>query len=144
MFRSIVINTKKNILLCDTELVGIGELVELFSLGENRDTPPQIMGKILKKVSDPNLFEVYEAYDSQDYVGKRYLVEADCIFRILMKTMGGTRRRKFSEAEKHITNVEHDNSYQEKKVIKAKTGSVRKNNISTNKSKSKSKSRRRK
>ena len=85
----------------------------------------QIGGKLLKKIADPNLFEVKQAYESQEFVGKQYSVGPDCVFRVLMKNMSGTRRRRFSDYEKKIINTENDGDYEDKKVVKAKTGSVR-------------------
>lgn len=123
MFKFLSIDTEKNILLSSTELVGVGELAEMYVSGEA--TPMQINGKILKKVADPNLFEIKQAYESQEFVGKQYSVGPDCVFRILMRNMSGTRRRRFSEYEKKIVNTENEGDYEDKKVVKAKTGSVR-------------------
>jgi hypothetical protein len=126
MFKYLQINTEKNALLCSTELVGVGELVELHQAGEA--TPMQITGKILKKLADPNLFVIHATYETQDFVGKKYSLAENCIFRVAFKTMSGTRRRKFSEFEKFIVNTEHGPDFKdtEVKVVKAKTGSVRK------------------
>ena len=124
MFLFIKIDTSKNELLCSTEYVGIGELVEIYQNG--MATPMQIVGRTLQKIQDPNLFEVCQAYGNQEAIGKRYAMAEDCIFRVMKKTMSGTRRRKFSAAEKSIVDLEHDSDFKEKKVIKAKTGSVRK------------------
>ena len=126
MFKHLLIDVRRNMLLCSTDLVGVGERVELHAPGDGGATPIQITGKILKKVDDPNLFEIETAYDSQEFVGKRYHVEQDCIFRILTKTIGGTRRRKFARDERKIVNLENDEDFVERKVVKAKTGSVRK------------------
>lgn len=123
MFKFISIDTEKNILLCSTELVGVGELALMHVSGEA--TPMQLGGKILKKIADPNLFEVKQAYESQEFVGKQYSVGPDCVFRVLMKNMSGTRRRRFSDYEKKIINTENEGDYEDKKVVKAKTGSVR-------------------
>jgi hypothetical protein len=123
MFKFLSIDTEKNVLLCSTELVGVGELTELHVSGDA--TPMQINGKILKKVADPNLFEVKQAYESQEFVGKQYSVGPDCVFRILMRNISGSRRRRFSDDEKKIINTENDGDFEDKKVVKAKTGSVR-------------------
>lgn len=123
MFKFLSIDTEKNVLLCDTELVGVGELAEMHVSGEA--TPMQINGKIMKKIADPNLFEIKQAYESQEFVGKQYSVGPDCVFRVLMRNMSGTRRRRFSECEKKIVNMENEGDYEDKKVVKAKTGSVR-------------------
>jgi hypothetical protein len=126
MFKYLMVDPEKNMLLCSTDLVGIGEIVEIHSLGEGSGTPPQITGKILRKVADPNCFQVQVAYDSHEYVGKKYPADPRCIFRILIRTVGGTRRRKFAKDEKVIVNMEKGENFKEKKVTKAKTGSVRK------------------
>jgi hypothetical protein len=126
MFKHLSIDPNKNLLLCSTDLVGVGERVELHAPGGTGATPIQIAGKIMKKVADPNLFEVETSYDSQEFVGKRYYVEQDCVFRVLTKSIGGTRRRKFAKDEKEIVNLENNDDFIEKKVVKAKTGSVRK------------------
>jgi len=135
MFKHVLIDPSKNMLLCNTDLVGVGERVELHAPGGTGATPIQIAGKILKKVADPNLFQVETSYDSQEFVSKKYRVEQDCVFRILTKTIGGTRRRKFAADEREIVNLEHDEDYVEKKVVKAKTGSVRKKRKKKKKSK---------
>lgn len=137
MFLFIKIDQAKNQLLCSTEFVGIGELVELWQTG--KATPPQIGGKVLRKVADPNLFEVRWAYESQDFVGKQYSLAEDCVFRVMMKKMSGTRRRKFAQVEKKIVDTEHDGDFKETKVVKAKTGSVRKRPTKTKKKKKKGK-----
>jgi hypothetical protein len=89
-------------------------------------TPPQAGGRILRKVADPNIYEVTTSYDGHDAVGRRYEIGPKCILRIVMRTLSGRRRRKFNEEEKAIVDLEKGENYKEKKVSRAKTGSVRK------------------
>jgi hypothetical protein len=111
-------------LLVDTMLVGKDELVEINKADEV--TPPQAGGRILRKVADPNIYEVTTSYDGHDAVGRRYEIGPKCILRIVMRTLSGRRRRKFNEEEKAIVDLEKGENYKEKKVSRAKTGSVRK------------------
>lgn len=123
MFKSITIDTEQNKLLCSTELVGKGELVEIFSSDEN--SPPQASGRILQKLQDPNVFVVYISYDSSDAVGRRYILGEHCIFRILKKNLSGKRRRKFAREEAIIVDMEKGDDFVDRKINRAKTGSVR-------------------
>lgn len=123
MFKCIVIDSEYNKLLCNTNLVGKGELVEIHSLDE--DTPPQATGKVLQKISDPNYFIVHNGYDI-DADGLKYKIGEKCILRVLSKNKSGSRKRRFSKDEKIIVNIESGPNFKEKKIIKAKTGSVRK------------------
>jgi hypothetical protein len=44
----------------------------------------------------------------------------------MMKNLSGKRRRRFSEIEKQIVSMEHEDSFDGTKVVRAKTGSIRK------------------
>jgi hypothetical protein len=124
VFKFLNIDSEKNLLLCDTTLVGKDELVEINKPDEV--TPPNAGGRILKKVEEPNVYEVVTAYDGHDAMGRRYEVGPKCIMRVVMRTLSGRRRRKFSDEEKMIVDMEKGENYKEKKVSRAKTGSVRK------------------
>jgi hypothetical protein len=119
MYKYLVIDTSSNKLLCSTNLVGLSELVEIYDPDE--DTPRQACGKILHKLCDPASFAVH-------CDGTTYEVGERCIFRVLAKNRSGMLRRKFSGDEKGIVNLEKSVSYKERKVVRAKTGSVRKKN----------------
>lgn len=123
MFKSITIDTEQNKLLCSTGLVGKGELVEVFAPDDQ--SPPQTFGRILQKVEDPNIFAVYISFDSGDAVGRRYELGDHCIFRILKKNLSGKRRRKFAREEAIIVDLEKGDDFQDRKINRAKTGSVR-------------------
>lgn len=120
MFKYIVIDQEKNKLLCNSLLVGIGEIAEIYEKSDA--TPPQATGKILIKIEDPDVFAVCES----DAFAPRYEAGERCIFKILCKNLSGSKRRKFFKEEKAIVNIEHGIDYHEQKVCKAKTGSVRK------------------
>ena len=123
MYKHLIIDTKRNLLLCSKELVGIGELVEIYSADEN--TPPQAGGRILRKLSD-GTFMVHTAFDSHEAVGFTYSLGEFTVLRILARNRSGSLRRRFSTDEKLIVNLEKMVNFTEKKVVKAKTGSVRK------------------
>lgn len=123
MYRHLEIDTDKNMLVCSLTLVGRGELVEVHQGDDG--TPPQAMGKILKKVSETD-FEVYQTFDGHEAMGRRYRAGSKCLFRVLLRNLSGIRRRRFSSEEAPIINIEKDDNYKERKVSRAKTGSVRK------------------
>jgi hypothetical protein len=123
-FKLLTIDTEKNLLLCDTTLVGKDELVEINKPDDV--TPPQACGRILRKISDPNLYEVTTAYDGHEALGRQYELGPKCVLRVVMRNLSGRRRRKFTDDEKGIVDLERDENFKEKKVSRAKTGSVRK------------------
>lgn len=122
LYKHITIDTNKNRLLCSSNLVGLGELVEIFSL--DNETPPQASGKTLKKTSEPNVFFDY-SNGSTDSHSKMYFVGNECILRVVARNRSGMLRRKTPE-EKLIVNMEVIDPQKESKIIRAKTGSVRK------------------
>jgi len=124
VFKYLVIDTSHNSLLCSSNLVGIGELVEIHAPDD--DTPRQAGGKILRKLKDPGHFVVHATYDGHESLGSFYQLGEKCILRILAKNRSGTIRRRFSNDEKAIVNLEKDEDFEEQKVVRAKTGSVRK------------------
>jgi hypothetical protein len=123
LFKSISIDTEKNALLCSPSLVGKGEIVEVYCL--DQETPPQASGRILRKVGDPNSFVVCQSFDGHDALGRGYEVGPRCILRVLLRNLSGTRRRKFSADERMLVNMEKGEDFHERKVVRAKTGSVR-------------------
>jgi hypothetical protein len=123
MYKHLTIDTAHNKLLASKDIVGIGELVEIYSPDE--DTTPQACGRVLRKLSDGK-FVVHSACDSNEAVGNVYSLGEFAVLRILGKNRSGTLRRRFSSDEKQIVNLEKAGKFTEKKVIKAKTGSVRK------------------
>ena len=123
MYKHLIIDTSHNKLLCSQDLVGIGELVEIYSPDDN--TPPQACSRILRKRSD-GTFIVHSAYDSHESVGFAYTLGEFAVLRVLARNRSGTLRRRFSADEKQIVNLEKTVNFTEKKVVKAKTGSVRK------------------
>jgi hypothetical protein len=119
IFKFLNIDTVRNLLLCSTNLVGLGELVEIHAPDE--ETPSQAGGKILKKLKDPNLFAAQIGDDGNSYrIGER------SILRVVGRNRSGSMRRKFSPDEKLIVNLEKNEAFKEKRIVRAKTGSVRK------------------
>jgi len=123
MFKTITIDTEKNWLLCSTDLVGLGEIAEIWT--SDKDSPPQATGRHLQKIKDPNIFIVYESFDNHDIVGTKYAIGANCVLRVLMRNLSGSRKRKFSSDEKKIVNMVREEGTKDIKVSRAKTGSVR-------------------
>jgi hypothetical protein len=123
MFKFISIDTEKNALLCSPSLVGRGEIVEVYSL--DPESPPQATGRILRKIDDPSEFIVCQSFDGHDALGREYELGPRCILRILLRNLSGARRRKFSQDEKALVNMEKGEDFHECKVVRAKTGSVR-------------------
>lgn len=125
-FKYVTIDQEQNKLLCSTELVGKGEIAEVYQL--DTDSPPQASSRILQKVADPNVFAVLTSFDGSEALGRKYVMGTKCIFRILAKNQSGKKRRKFSGDENTIVDTYRDQNVPllEKKVSKAKTGSVRK------------------
>lgn len=123
MYRHLTIDPEHNRILCCTSLVGKGELVEVFSQDPN--SPPQATCRILRKVKDPNLFVVHVSFDGGEALGREYEMGEQCIFRVLKKNIAGKRKRKFAVDEKQIIDLEHEEDYVERKIVRAKTGSVR-------------------
>lgn len=120
VFKHLVIDSDHNMLLADSSLVGINELVEISAPDDA--TPRQACGKILRKLKDPNVYAVHTASGGQD---TNYILGSRCILRVVAKNRSGALRRKSTDEEKLIVNLEK-NGAQEKRVIRAKTGSVRK------------------
>lgn len=122
MYLHMIFNSSTNMLLVNSTLVGMNEIVEIYS--PDNDSPPQACGKLLRKVAEPDTFIA----NSEDDVAtaKTYILGEKCILRIMMKNLSGTRRRKFSDAEKEIVSMERNDAVAEHKVVRAKTGSIRK------------------
>lgn len=121
-YKHLIIDTKHNRLLCDNSLVGIGELVEIFAPDD--DTPPNACGKILRKTKDQNIYVLHSNYENAEET--KYELGPRCVLRVVARNRSGTLRRKSSDEEKQIVNLEKNEKYQEKRVVRAKTGSVRK------------------
>jgi hypothetical protein len=124
MYRFIEINKDKNTLLCSANLVGNNELAEIYT--PERHTPRQALRNVLQKIKDPDIFVVISAFSSNEMVGRTLSLGEECILRILKRNLSGVRRRKFSKDEKEIVDMEKGEEWTEKKVNRAKTGSVRK------------------
>lgn len=122
MYKYIVIDTEQNMLLCSQGLVGTGELVEIYSPDDI--SPRQACGRILQKLEDGR-FEVHQSFDGHDALGRRYELGEKCIMRVLLRNLSGARRRRFAAEEKDIVQMEKGDNFREKKVARAKTGSVR-------------------
>lgn len=123
-YRHLTIDPEQNMLLCDTTLVGKDELVEVRT--PDGETPPSACGRILRKLKDPNVYEVAVTYDGNEAMGRQYVIGPRAILRVVMKTLSGTRRRKCPLEEKMIVDLERGENFKERKVNRAKTGSVRK------------------
>ena len=124
MYRFIEINADKNMLLCSTSLVGKGDLAEIHAPDE--ETPARAFSNVLEKVKDPNLFKVHVSYNGHEALGKIVELGERCVLRVLKRTLSGIRRRHFSSDENVIVNLEKGNDFKERKVSRAKTGSIRK------------------
>lgn len=124
MFRFLTIDSEQNKLLCNTSLVGKNEVVEIYEV--DKSSPPQAIGKLLQKIKDPNLFIVHTTFDGHESQGKLYELGERCILRVVARNRSGTRRRKFAVEERNIVDLEKGEKFHEKKVVRAKTGSVRK------------------
>lgn len=124
LYRHLVIDTQHNMLLASNDLVGIGELVEIHAPDE--ETPRQACGKTLRKTKDPNIYVVQAAYDGHDALANTYILGSRSILRIVARNRSGSLRRKSSTEEKLIVNLEKNERFKEKRVVRAKTGSVRK------------------
>jgi hypothetical protein len=109
-------------LIVSPSLVGMNEIVEVYSPDDQ--TPKQAGGRLLRKIAEPNIF-IANCDEIDEVDVKKYELGDKCLTRIMMKNLSGTRKRKFPDAEKEITSMEHDDSVKEHKVIRAKTGSIR-------------------
>lgn len=123
MYKHITIDSEHNLLVCSMGLVGNGELAEIYA--PDQESPPQACSRILRKIGE-KLFEVHQSFDGNDAIGRRYLLGERCLLRILMRNLSGAKRRKFASDEKTIVDTEKSPAYRERKVTRAKTGSVRK------------------
>ena len=122
MYKHLVIDTSHNNLLASPNVVGMGELVEIFAPDEN--TPMQAGGKVLRKIKE-NLFEVHLSYETEGS-GNSYALGEKCILKVVARNRSGMLRRRFSKEEKLIVSMEKPKEFTELKVVRAKTGSVRK------------------
>jgi hypothetical protein len=122
MYFHLIYDSAHNMLIASPSLVGLHEIVEVYSPDE--ETPKQAGGRLLRKIAEPNVFIANVDEEGSDDV-KKYELGDKCLARIMMKNLSGTRKRKFSEVEKNITSMEHDDSVKEHKVVRAKTGSIR-------------------
>lgn len=116
MYKHLVIDEEHNRLLCNPSLVGTGEIVEIFSMDEQTDR--FLMGAQLVKIKDPNEFMFCES-ERVANIGEK------CVLRVLYRNRSGIRKRRFSQDEKIIVNMEKGPDSKDIKVRKAKTGSVR-------------------
>jgi hypothetical protein len=126
MYKYLCIDTEFNKLLCSTNLVGLGELVEIHEADQN--TPRQACTRILRKLADVaggGEYVVHISYDGHDAVGLTYTVGERSVLRVLARNRSGMLRRRFSNDEKAIVNIEKAEKFIEKKIVRAKTGSVR-------------------
>ena len=122
MFKHLTIDSSHNNLLASPNLVGMGELVEVYAPDEN--TPMQAGGKVLRKIKE-NLFEVHLSYETEGS-GNSYALGEKCILKVVARNRSGMLRRRFSKEEKLIVSMEKPKEFTECKVVRAKTGSVRK------------------
>jgi len=122
-YRHLTIDTLHNMLLCSTSLVGIGELVEIHAPDD--DTPRQACGKTLRKTKDPNIYIIHTASEPVDPASVTYTMGERAILRVIARNRSGMLRRKFTPDEKLIVNLEKNERYKERRVVRAKTGSVR-------------------
>lgn len=122
VYKHLVIDMQHNMLLCTNNLVGIGELVEIHAPDE--ETPRQACGKTLRKLKDPNIYVVHATYDGHDALGNCYYIGDRSVLRVRNRNRSGMLRRKHPD-EKVIVNVEKAERYKERRVVRAKTGSVR-------------------
>ena len=123
MFKSVTIDPEGNKLLCTPNLVGKGEIVEIHCLDDA--TPPQTVGRLMKKTADPNVFIVSTSFEGHEPLGREYQLGPKCIVRVLLRNLGGMRRRRFASDERDIVSTEKGENFKERRVVKAKTGSVR-------------------
>ena len=121
-YKYLVIDTQHNMLCCNNSLVGIGELVEIFAPDD--DTPRNACGKTLRKTKDSNQYVLHSNYENAEETV--YELGPRCVLRVVARNRSGTLRRKSSEEEKQIVNLEKNEKFREKRVVRAKTGSVRK------------------
>ena len=119
------IDKERNLLLCSNDLVGIGELVEIHAPDE--ETPRQACGKTLRKTKDPNEY-VIQTGSFEHHVDSisTYMIGNRSVLRVVARNRSGALRRNSSSEEKQIVNLEKNERYKEKRVVRAKTGSVRK------------------
>jgi hypothetical protein len=117
------IDVARNLLLASTSLVGIGELVEIHAPDD--DTPRQACGKTLRKTKDTNVYIIHTASEPVDS-SSTYLMGERAILRVIARNRSGMLRRKFTPDEKLIVNLEKNERYKERRIVRAKTGSVRK------------------
>lgn len=123
-YRHLTIDTQHNMLLASSNLVGIGELVEIHAPDDM--TPRQACGKTLRKTKDPNVYIVHTASETIDPDATNYIMGERAILRVIARNRSGMLRRKFTPDEKLIVNLEKNERYKERRVVRAKTGSVRK------------------
>jgi hypothetical protein len=81
---------------------------------------------VLVKLEDTDAFMVKTAFNGHEAIGKTFNLGEKCVLRILRRTVGGTRRRRHASVERLAVDMEKDEHYRERKVNRAKTGSVRK------------------
>jgi hypothetical protein len=122
-FTYLNIDPDRNLLLCSTDIVGLGELVEIHAPDDN--TPRQACGKLLRKMKDKNLYIVHSA-DMNDPTVVPYEIGSRTVLRVMARNRSGMLRRKFTPEEKLIVNLEKNEKFRERQVVRAKTGSVRK------------------
>jgi len=116
MYKHLIIDEEHNRLLCSPSLVGMGEIVEIFSIDEA--TERFLSGSQMVKLKDPNEFQICDS-SRISKIGEK------CVLRVLYRNRSGIRKRRFSQDERVIVNMEKGPSSKEIKVQKAKTGSVR-------------------
>jgi hypothetical protein len=125
-YKSVTIDLDKNMLICSTQLVGLREIVEVFSPDETTgNSSITSIGRILEKVDDPNIFVVRGTFEGHEAIGKEYALGEKFMFRVLKKSLSGIKRRKFKE-QSQIVDWERDENTKERRVVRAKTGTVRK------------------
>jgi hypothetical protein len=123
MYKYLCIDTLHNNLVVSNDLVGIGELVEIYAPDE--ETPPQAGGKTLRKTKDPSTYVVHASYEGHDGIGRSYDLGERCTLKVVARNRSGIIRRKCSGDEKLIVNLEKNERHKEHRVVRAKTGSVR-------------------
>jgi hypothetical protein len=124
MYLYLEIDPGRNMLLCSPALVGTEEIAEVYSPSDVESN--RVSGHVLSKVADPGRFLIRSSCYGHEPEGKHVDLGEKTVMRVLRRNLSGIRRRKFASREKVIVDLERDENSVERKVSRAKTGSVRK------------------
>lgn len=113
MYKTITLDSEKNLLLCSPSLVGNGELIEIYS--PDNETPPQACGRIIRKISD-DFFEVHQVYDGHGSLGIKYSLGEKAIVHVLFRNSKGIKKRNFPD-ESIIVNIDKNHGKGFKNLI---------------------------